>query len=63
MGAEYAAKSRDFESLKRAYEELRAAHEETNNVLKTRNDELDSAHAMNRELQAHATVLLEKGSY
>lgn len=28
-----------------------------------RNDELDSAHSMNRELQAHATALLDKSGY
>lgn len=63
MGAEYAAKSRDFDSLKRAFDELTRAHEQVSDTLKKRNDELDSAHTMNRELQAQATALLEKASY
>ena len=63
MGQEYAAKSRDFENLKQAYEELQRVQETTMDTLKQRNDELDSAHSMNRELQAHATTLLEKVTY
>ena len=50
MGQEFAAKSRDFENLKRAYEELSRLHEQTQATLKQRDDELDSAHSMNREL-------------
>ena len=63
MGAEYAAKSRDFDSVKRAYEDLSRQHDIVQESLKVRNDELDSAHSMNRELQAHATALLDKGGY
>ena len=63
MGQEFAAKSRDFENLKRAYDDLLRGNEAANNTLHARNDELDSACSMNRELQAHANNLLEKVTY
>jgi len=50
MGREFAAKSRDFENLRRAFEELNQTHEQACDTLAVRNDELDSAHQMNREL-------------
>ena len=63
MGQEFAAKSRDFEHMKHAYEEMTRAQEGTSYDLLQRNDELDSAHSMNQELQAHANTMLDKITY
>ena len=63
MGQEFAAKSRDFENMKRAYDDLLRGNDAANTTLNVRNDELDSACSMNRELQAHANSLLEKITY
>jgi len=60
MGREFAAKQRDFENLRQAMEELTQTHMETEEALAVSNDELDSAHGMNRELQMHANALLDK---
>jgi len=50
MAREFAAKQRDFESLRQAMDELSRVHTETSEALSVRNDELDCAHSMNREL-------------
>ena len=63
MGQEFAAKSKDFEHMKHAYEDMTKVQEGTSNDLLQRNDELDSAHSMNRELQAHANTMLDKITY
>ena len=63
MGQEFAAKSRDFDNLRKAFDELQQQYQDTTGTLSQRNDELDSAHAMNRELQAHANTLLDKVTY
>ena len=63
MGQEFAAKSRDFENMKKVYDDLLRGHDAANNTLNVRNDELDSACSMNRELQTHANNMLEKITY
>ena len=49
--------------MRRAYDDLLRGNDAANNTLNVRNDELDSACSMNRELQAHANNLLEKITY
>ena len=63
MGQEFAAKSRDFEDMKKAYEDSQRDFGHANMTIDARNEELDAVQQMNRELTAHANALLEKVTY